>query len=305
MKKRNIICRLAAAALTALLTMPLLCAAASETETDAQQTQTQTVSEADTYNLLIIGSDRRDSSWNGNSDTIILVTFNHDMQKLFMVSFMRDLKADIPGNGTHKINYAYAVGGAQTLVETVKSNFGVKIDNYVAVDWEDMIDVVDALGGVDLEVRDYEVSQTNGYIDYYCGLHGMDPSVHYVAGSGMQHMDGVCALAYSRIRFVGNNDYERTERQRRILTALLENSNFDDPEALMKLTETLLQEMDHDLTPLDLLALVPLYQDAKKYELVTDRIPFDGMYYSQSEMLVPEQPATNERLNEELYGSGQ
>lgn len=304
--------RVAAVCLAALLVMPAFCAA-QETEADteqnisAQQTETeeaQAVSSANTYNILIIGSDRRDSSWNGNSDTIILVTFNHDMHKLFMVSFMRDLQADIPGAGTHKINYAYAVGGAQKLVETVRSNFGVQIDHYAAVDWEAMIDIVDALGGVDLEVKDYEVSDTNGYIDYYCGLHGMDPYPHYLAGSGMQHMDGVCALAYSRIRFVGNNDYERTERQRRVLESLLNSAQFDDPEALMSLTKTLLAEVDHDLSPLDIVGLLPLYQNAKEYELVTDRVPYDGMFYSQSEMLVPDQPSTNERLHQELYGEG-
>lgn len=253
-----------------------------------------------TYNLLIVGSDRRDGSWNGNSDSIILVTINHNVNKIFMVSFMRDLQADIPGYGVHKINYSYAGGGAQKLIDTLTSNFGVRIDNYVAVDWEAMVDIVDAFGGVDLEIYDYEVNATNGMIDYYCGLHGLSSYEHYVS-TGWQHLDGIAALNYSRVRFVGNNDYERTERQRKVLTNLLENLDISDTDALLKLAQALLTEVDHDLTLSDLLTLTGEAAEIQNFELVTDRIPYDGLYSSNNGMLVPVQPDTNERLQAEIY----
>ena len=88
-----------------------------------------------TYNILLVGSDRRDDSWNGNSDTMILVTVNYNTSKISMVSFMRDLGVDIPGNGTQKLNAAFAIGGISLLEETLKNNFRVRIDNYAAVDF--------------------------------------------------------------------------------------------------------------------------------------------------------------------------
>ena len=99
------------------------------------------ISQADTsgtYSILLIGSDRRSDNWYGNSDAMILMTLNSNTKKMYMVSFMRDLYADIPGVGVRKLNAAHANGGGPLLVETIESNYGVSIDNYASVDFESM-----------------------------------------------------------------------------------------------------------------------------------------------------------------------
>ena len=108
----------------------------------------------DIYNLLLVGVDRRDSSWAGNSDSMILVSVNNKNKIVHMISFMRDLYADIPGYGVGKLNAACAHGGCPLLVQTIEENYGVNIDNYVSVDFAGLIHIIDAMGGVQIELTD-------------------------------------------------------------------------------------------------------------------------------------------------------
>ena len=130
----------------------------------AQESETQLPNGKSTYNLLLIGSDHRDTSWNGNSDVMMVMTINQDRNKIFLTSFMRDLYANIPGYGVHKLNYAYAVGGTSVLIDTLEDNYDLTIDNYAVVDFETMSDIVDIIGGVEMEVSDAEVDVLNGYL---------------------------------------------------------------------------------------------------------------------------------------------
>ena len=192
------------------------------------------------YNILLVGSDRRDDSWNGNSDTMILVTVNYDSSRISMVSFMRDLGVDIPGNGTQKLNAAFAVGGISLLEDTLRTNFNVRIDNYAAVDFYEMIDIIDSLGGVNMEVRDEEVDVVNMYIMSMCPYMGLNENDYLLSSGGYLHLNGMQAVAFCRVRFVGDNDYERTERQRRVLTALLGSFNPGSPDDVTALLKELL-----------------------------------------------------------------
>ena len=96
-----------------------------------------------TYSILLVGSDRQDHSWYGNSDGMILVTINHNVQKIFLMSFMRDLYANIPGIGVRKMNAAYAVGGGPLLLQTLQQNYGVSVSDYASVDFAAMEDLID------------------------------------------------------------------------------------------------------------------------------------------------------------------
>ena len=254
-----------------------------------------------TYNLLVIGTDRRSGTgWNGNSDVNILITLNHNVGKIFMVSFMRDLYADIPGYGGHKLNYAYAAEGPSKLIETLYTNFGVHVDNYVCVDWEATARIIDMFGGVDIEIHDYEISEVNSYAEDTGRDLGMDVG-GYIYSSGYQHLTGVQAVGYSRVRFVGDNDYERTERQRNVLSCLADKVRNSSKADILKNMTMVMALVDNNLTPADAIRLATEYLTVKDYELVRDRVPYDGMFYNQSEMLVPDQPYTNDRLLGEIY----
>ena len=116
-----------------------------------------------------------------------------------------------------KINHAYAYGGPELAIRTINENFGLDIMDYVTVNFDQLADVIDAIGGIDIELSEEERESANGNIFAYVQESGKDIPLDYIEGSGMQHLSGVQAVAYARIRYVGNGDYERTDRQRRVL----------------------------------------------------------------------------------------
>ena len=246
--------------------------------------------------ILLIGSDRRDGTWNGNSDAMLAAKIDFDEKKISLVSFMRDIGAEIPGHGLMKLNAAYAMGGAELLEETLYENFGVETDGYVSTDFEGMIEIVDALGGVDMEVRDAEVDVVNMYVTSMCMDMGLDEEEYLLESGGDLHLNGMQATAFCRVRFVGNSDYERTERQRRILSSMFEAFRPDDAAQAAKTAALIVAKTESKLPPEFLLKAAPELLKLSEYEIETARVPFDGAYSTQGEMLIPSQPDTNERI---------
>ncbi|MDD7738699.1 MAG: LCP family protein [Fusicatenibacter sp.] len=257
------------------------------------------------YNILLIGVDRRDKTWYGNSDSMILVSINKETGKFIMTSFMRDLYAMIPDVGVKKLNAACAYGGGPLLVRTIEENYKIPIDNYASVDFDAMIDIVDLVGGVDVEISEEEARVANGYIDEMCRLRNVDSSGHHYSGSGLCHMDGYQAVAYARIRYVGNADYQRTERQRIVLSKILEKATTLSVAELNTMVESILPKVTHNLDQSTLLNLIGELPTILSYERETSRVPYDGMFTTKGEMLVPDFAATIEKLQSDIYGTGQ
>ena len=109
----------------------------------------ETKSDDDIYNVLLVGVDRQDKTWNGNSDAMILVSINKAKNHVSMISLMRDTYVDIDGVGYAKLNAAYAYGAGPLLCQTVTDTFRVQVDRYVAVDFWSLVDIIDIIGGVD------------------------------------------------------------------------------------------------------------------------------------------------------------
>lgn len=106
----------------------------------------------DVYNVLLVGVERRDRSWAGNSDSMILLSVNSQKKQISMISLMRDTYVDIPGIGMRKLNAAHANGAGPLLIETVTENYRIQVDRYASVDFLSMIEIVDAVGGVELTI---------------------------------------------------------------------------------------------------------------------------------------------------------
>ena len=257
------------------------------------------------YNLLLVGVDRRDSSWSGNADSIILVSVNRNTHTIHMISFMRDLYAEIPGYGVQKLNAACALGGCPLLVKTIEQNYQVTADNYVSLDYAGMIALIDAIGGVQIEVSDEEAELANGLITDMASFLGDSPDGHYFSGGGTCLCDGYQATAYSRIRFVGNSDYERTERQRTIMMKICEKIRNMSLEELGAFAAKVLPEVTHNIDAVTMLLLLPQIPSITGYDIVESRVPYDGLYTGQDEILVPDMDETIRRLQETIYGSGE
>ncbi|MCD7885013.1 MAG: LCP family protein [Lachnospiraceae bacterium] len=270
----------------------------AETEEDGSSAVVSLPGNDGIYSILLIGSDRREDNWNGNSDVMIVVTVNSNTQRIIMTSYMRDLYADIPGYGVHKLNYAYAAAGADKLIETLEESYEIEIDNYAAVDFDAMAEIIDLIGGVDIELSDDEVEVLNSYLSE-------EDKDQALESGGEYHLNGVQAVAYMRIRYVGNADYQRTQRQRTVLSDIFDTAKEMTAAELAELAEEILELTDHDISALDMIQLISSLSGLTEYELVENRVPYDGLYTSQNEMLVPDFDATIEKLHEVLYGDGE
>ena len=267
----------------------------------------QFFSKKDTYNILLLGVDRRDESWNGNSDVVLLVTVNKEKKTVYLTSFLRDLYADIPGVGVRKLNAACANGGPELTIQTLEENYHVEIDNYAMVDFNAMIDVVDALGGVDLEIDEDERVTANDYITCMCEDNGVDPKPYYIKKAGKVHLNGYQAVGYARNRYTGKgSDFGRTQRQRNVLMAIAEKAQNGDFVSLSDTIEDVMPYITHDIPEFEMIGLIMQVGTWMNYDIQQQHIPYDGEYTSQDEILVPDDMnATVEKLTSILYGDGE
>lgn len=257
------------------------------------------------YNVLLVGVDRRDDSWAGNSDTMILLSINEEKKQISMVSLMRDTYADIPGIGLRKLNAAHANGAGPLLTETVTENFKVQVDRYITVDFDSMIDIIDLVGPMTIEMSDSEIKVANDYMREMCNLRKEKLEDHLIHESGKVVCDGMRAVAYARIRYVGNADYQRTERQRLVLSNLIDELKDKSLTELYDLADDLLPMVTHNVPEDEIWKLLAKSPDLFKYKVVQDRIPYDGMfsviYVNGQDMLVPDWDDTVKRLKDTLY----
>ncbi|MCF0133848.1 MAG: LCP family protein [Blautia sp.] len=256
------------------------------------------------YNILLIGVDRRDESWNGNSDTMVLVTVNEKKEEIWFTSFLRDLYADIPGYGVHKLNAACAIGGPALCIETIKTNYKVDIDNYAYVDFNDMIEIVDALGGIDLEIEDYEISVSNSIISGLCAADGEPADGHLIISAGMQHLDGYQALGFARNRYSGNDfDFGRTGRQRKVLLAIADKFKNTNIASLALTAPKIMGYLQHDLDAATQLQLLTKVKTWMHYDMQQQHVPYDNEWYSQHEILIPtDMEGTLQKIHDTIYG---
>lgn len=260
------------------------------------------------YNVLLVGVDRRDKSWNGNSDSMMLVSINHTAKRVSVISLMRDTYVDIPGVGYAKLNNAYAVGGGPLLTETITNTYKVDVSRYGAVDFENMIEIVDALGGIDLEMTDAEVEVANGYMLDMCNTLGLNGYDYVLPGGGVYHCNGVQAVAYARNRYVGNSDYARTERQRYVISQMIAEIKRMDVAQITQFVRDVLPLVTHNVEENEIWDLVTKAPEILQYEFIQDRVPYDNMYdviyVNSQDMLVPQWETTIEKLHDTIYGSG-
>ena len=168
-------------------------------------------------NILLLSSDARPGEDVSRSDSIMILTIDNINKKLKVTSLMRDMLVKIDGHGEEKLNHAFAYGGPTKTIETIQNNFGIKLNNYVIVDFNAFVKVIDAINGIEVTVKDYELDELNKYI-----LDGGGSEEDLLPLPGTYNLNGYQALSYARIRKVGNGEYERTERQRAVLQIALE-----------------------------------------------------------------------------------
>ncbi len=229
--------------------------------------------------VLLIGSDSRDSSSGGRSDAMILLTISDRTKTVHMTSLLRDMYVEIPGHDGNRLNAAYAYGGAELLLETINQNLGTSVNRYAVVNFEAFANLVDAVGGVDMELTNEEVGWVNAYLNEYNELRGMPLETDYLdtSLSGNIHLNGAQALAYCRNRYIGT-DFGRTQRQRKVLTAVLQKLPLAAVTNPAEIVNGLFGNLTTNLTQVECTQLALSAGKLLTYEMVQDSLPLEGTY---------------------------
>lgn len=206
-------------------------------------------------NLVLFGVDSRKGQLESgtNSDTIMICSINDSTKEIKLVSVYRDTYLDTTGGEYRKCTEVYAIGGAQQAISMLNKNLDLNITDYVTVNFEAMVEIVDMFGGVDITLSEGEVELLNGYLVEEREVLGKE--CEDVSGPGRQHLNGMQALAYSRNRYIGL-DYERTERQRAVLEQVFAKAQASDIITLNKAVDTILPMISTSLSSLEILRLV-------------------------------------------------
>ncbi len=229
-------------------------------------------------NILVIGCDSRKKGGVGRSDAIILASISESAEIIYMTSIMRDSYVSIPGKGNNRINAAYAYGGGKLLLDTVETNFAVDVEKYVSFDFYSFVDVVDSIGGIDIEVAEAEIPVLNSYVKELNKLNGREEGTYYVTESGLQHLNGTQALGYARIRYIGDGDFERTNRQRTVIAKIFEKAKTLNLLEINDLLNTFLPQIKTNLTQEEILSLMLKALDYLQYDLESHRLPVDDSW---------------------------
>jgi len=219
-------------------------------------------------NIALFGVDSRGNDYGtGNrSDCIIIASINHDTKKIKLISVYRDTYVNIDGYGLDKINHAYSYGGPELALKTLNKNLDLNIKEFVTVNFEAVADAVNALGGIDIEIASDELQYINGYIRETSKSTGIESEE--VTKTGLQTLDGIQAVAYSRIRYTEGGDYKRTERIRTVIEAMFKKLKTKSIREIDDLADEILPEIYTNIKATEILEMAPYALEYK----ITDSI---------------------------------
>lgn len=258
--------------------------------------------------IALYGVDSRDQNLGSgtNSDSIIIASINEGTQEIKLVSVYRDTLMEIASGSmdvSQKVNYAYQVGGPVTAINTLNTNLDLNITDYVAVDFNAMASIIDAVGGVDVNILDDEVNNFNKNLAEQISLSGAYSSG--ITEAGQYTLDGQQAVAYSRIRSTGKGDITRTERQRIVLMKVIDKLLKADAGSLDSFVDVSFKCISTSLNKDDIHNLV---KSVAKYKVV-DTAGFPFAYETadltdKGNCIVAADMAANvQALHEYLYGT--
>jgi polyisoprenyl-teichoic acid--peptidoglycan teichoic acid transferase len=207
-------------------------------------------------NILFLGIDKEEDA----SDSIIVVSIDEDNNKVKMTSIMRDSYIDFEGQWVKKINYAYHYGGPQFAIKTINENYDLNLKDYVKVSFEGLVSIIDAMGGVQINIKDYELSEMKKY---------------GITKAGTYNLTGEQALKYSRIRYVGQYDYERTQRQRLVLSTLFNKVKSKGIGAYASVMPKILSNIETSISNTELIALANRVVSMGVNNIEQFRLPLD------------------------------
>ena len=225
-------------------------------------------------NIALFGVDSTTGALTKNtrSDTIMIASINQDTGECKLVSVYRDTYLNLSNDSYNKCNAAYAKGGPEQAINMLNMNLDLDITDYVTIGFSGLIDAVDALGGVEMEVTDSEISHLNNY--QLCMAQELGVDYTPVKKSGRQLLNGMQATAYCRIRYTRGDDFRRTQRQREVLAAMMEKAGGASVGTLTEMVNAVLPQVE---TSLDVDEILSVLGSVAGYNMAeSDGFPFEG-----------------------------
>ena len=250
------------------------------------------MSDSDVRNILLLGVDKADGGVS-RSDTNMLVSINKKTNEIKLVSFMRDCWVEIPENGSAKLNAACVYGGPELTVYTIEKNFGIKIDGFAMVEFEVFISIIDALGGIEVEITEEEARFMRNQVTW----------TEVQSGENV-HINGREALLYCRIRKL-DSDFMRTSRQRKVISAII--NKMKGPDAVKLLTEfdTILPKITTNIPSTQLLVTAVSSLGALGNVTQQTQVPFENTWsydtINGQSVIVADNEKQGQMLKEYLY----
>lgn len=254
-------------------------------------------------NIALFGIDTRNPAEITRSDSIIIATIDYKHKKIKLSSILRDTRVNIDGHGKQKLNHAYSLGGPELAVKTLNQNFGLDIREFVTINFWGLEEIVDNLGGVTIDVKEDEVKEINKYVKELCNIDHKEYTP--VTKSGKQVLNGRQATAYGRIRYVGNDDFERTDRQRRVLEQMFNKIVSAGVTKYPKIVDAVLPHITTSFDKGDILSLGTLFLTSGIKDIEQARFPVNG-YWDNLKIgtalyIEPQMPAMKNQIKDFIY----
>lgn len=258
-------------------------------------------------NIALFGLDSRNGELEGGvqSDTIMIASINNETSDVKLVSVYRDTLLQQADGTYEKANSAYNTGGVEDAISLLNRNFDLDIQNYVSVNFNALVDVIDLLGGLEIDMTAEEAFWCNGYAFETAQVTGKEMT-QIKEEAGTQLLDGVHAVGYARIRYTDGNDFKRTERQRIVLEKVMEKAKKASFSTLNKIVDEVFPQISTSFSSADLLGFAA---NALNYNIVdTSGFPFDvttseNVRNHSGSYVVPIDFSSNvSRLHEFLFG---
>ena len=226
-------------------------------------------------NILLIGIDSKNFDNVGRSDAMMILTIDDKNKSIKLTSLVRDTLVNIPGHGYEKLTHAYAYGGAKLLLDTIEQNFKISIKDYAAVNFNSFIDLVDVLGGVEVNVKEKEIDHLNDVIVNSFNTSNKEAEEpQFIRSDGKQLLNGYQALAYARIRKV-DSIYERDTRQREVLKSIADKLVELPITNYPKVIKKILPYVDVNISMSKLINLAITSKEIYNYELKQMEFPLE------------------------------
>jgi len=261
------------------------------------------------WTIAVFGVDSRDGGVGrgANADVQLIVCIDRATGAVKLASVFRDTYLNLAaGSRFAKINEAYADGGPEQAVAALNKNLGLDIEHYATFNWRAVADVITMLGGVDIDITEKEFKYMNAYIhetSIESKVNVKNPAAEYIKKPGMQHLDGVQAVAYARLRYM-DDDFTRTKRQREVISQVLDKAKKADLATLTNVIDTVLPQIAFNVDVGDILELA---KGVNKYNIVgSEGFPYDlrtQMMGKKGDCVIPLSLASNvTKLHEYLFG---